>query len=128
MTPTNLVGFSSFSLVCVFCFHECFQAGEVSLPEDAIVLQPGVNFFQRPGIEIVPAVPSFAPLLYQVRTPQQAQMPGNRGPRNREGAGDLTSGVAAAPKHIKDGAPGWVRQGVESSFPRICNLTATHNA
>jgi hypothetical protein len=128
MSPTNLVIFSSFSLVRVFCFYECFQAGEVSMPEDAIVLQPGVDFFQRLGIEIVPTAPSFAPLLYQVRTPQQAQMPRNRGPRNREGAGDLTSGLAAAPKHIKDGAPGWVRQGLESSFARICNLAATHNA
>src|SRR5437867_12489731 len=109
MTPTNLVGFSSFSLVCVFCFHECFQAGEVSLPEDAIVLQPGVNFFQRLGIEIVPAEPSFAPLLYQVRTPQQTQMPGNRGRRDREGAGALTCGVAAAAMHFKDCASACLR-------------------
>ena len=112
----------------VFGFDEGFQAGQVRAPELAVGIEPGVDGAQRFGIELVDAVAAFPVFVDQVSAAQQAQVFGDGGAGNREGAGDGAGGLAATAEKIKHGAAGGVAQCLESSFRGICNRTVSHNA
>src|SRR6185437_8200226 len=63
-----------FSFFFVFAFHEGFQISEADGPEFAILIQPGIDRFQRLGIQLIEAVPPFSSLLNQVRAAQDAKV------------------------------------------------------
>src|SRR5580765_6238467 len=48
----------------VLCFHERLQVGQARLPEDAILLQPGINSSQWFWIELVKAVSALSMFIY----------------------------------------------------------------
>jgi len=109
-------------------FDECLQVVEAGGPEDAVLLNPGIDGAERFGIEVVDAMTSFAVLADQVRAPQKAEMLRNGRTRHREGAGDLSCGLAAAAKQIEDGTAGGIGKGLKSGFRGgTGNRSVTHN-
>src|SRR5713101_4455945 len=50
----------------VFGFHKRFQISETALPEDPVILQPGIHGLQGFRVELVQTMPAFAPLLDQM--------------------------------------------------------------
>ena len=99
-------------------FDKCFQVVQAGCPEDAVLLDPGVDGAERFGIELVNAVTAFAMLADQMRAAQQAQVLGDGGTGDGEGFGDLSGGLAAAAEEIEDGAAGGIGEGLESGFGR----------
>src|SRR5205823_12806292 len=75
--PRCLVLLAARRFFRVFGLHKSFQAGQIGAPEDTVLLQPGINSFQRPRIQRVNAMATFPSLLDQVCPPQQAQMFGD---------------------------------------------------
>src|ERR1700730_900753 len=113
---------------CVFCLHECFQAGQVRAPESTVVLEPGVHSSQWFGIELINAVASFAMFAHQMRPTQQSQVLRDCRTRNWEGSRDVARWLASPPQQIENRAPRWIGQGPERRFRRICNRTVSHDA
>jgi hypothetical protein len=116
----------------VFGFDEGFQVIQAGGPEDAVLLDPGVDGAQRFGIEFVDAVAAFAVFANQVSAAQEAQVLGDGWTRDRESFGNLSGGLAAAAQKVKDGAAGRVGKGLERGFgllgAGICNRSVPHNA
>jgi len=59
---------------CIFRFYEGFQAGLAALPEDTILFEPRIDYFQRLRVQLVEAMPAFAPLMHEMCPPKQTQM------------------------------------------------------
>ena len=120
-----------FGLPRMFGFDEGFQIAETGGPEDAVMLDPGIDRPQRFGIELVDAVTALAMLAHQVRAAEQAEMFGDGGTGNGKGAGDLPGGLAATAKKVEDGPAGRIGEGLKGDFRvssgRICNRSVTHN-
>src|SRR3984893_7697872 len=130
---TCLLWFPSFVFAllrffCVFCLHECFQAGQVRLPESTVVLKPRIHSPQWFGIELIHAVATFAMFAHQMRPAQQSQVLRDCRTRNREGSRDVARWLASPPQQIENRAPRWIGQGPERRFRRICNRTVSHDA
>src|SRR5947208_9616671 len=51
--PRCLVLLAARRFFRVFGLHKSFQAGQIGAPEDTVLLQPGINSFQRPRIQRV---------------------------------------------------------------------------
>jgi len=100
----------------VLGFDECFEIGEVHLPEAAVLVEPCVHGAERFGVELVNAVAAFTVLPHQVGAPEQAQVLGNGGARNRKSSGDFSGGLAAAPQQIQNGAPGGIGERLEGGL------------
>src|SRR3984893_10979573 len=113
---------------CVFCLHECFQAGQVRAPESTVVLEPGVHRPQWFGIELINAVASFAMLAHQMRPAQQSQVLRDCRTRDWEGSRDVASRLASPPQQIENGATRGIGQSMKRRFRRICNRSVPHNA
>jgi hypothetical protein len=77
---------------------------------------------------LVDAVTAFAVFADQVGAAQQAQMFGNGGAGDWEGFGDVSSGLAAAPEQVEDGAACGIGERLEGDFRGICNRTVPHYA
>ena len=105
-------------LAGVLGFDKGFQVGQAGAPEDAVLLDPGVDGAERFGIQLVDAVAAFAMFADQVGAAQQAQVLGDGGTGDREGFGDLSGGLAAAAEEIEDGAAGGIGEGLEGGFGR----------
>ena len=111
----------------MFGFDELFQAGEIDVPEVAVLVEPVIYGAERFGIELVDAVAALAVLAHEVRAAQQAQVFGNRRTGDGKGAGDFSGRLAAPPQKVEDGTPSGIGQSLERSFGGICNRTVTHN-
>src|ERR1700760_3884856 len=57
-------------------FDKFLQAGQISLPEFPVLLNPAINFTQRPGIEVIHALAADLFFAYQLCSPQHAQVLG----------------------------------------------------
>jgi len=112
----------------VLGFDKRLQVAEVHLPEASVLIEPGVYGAQRLGVELVNTVPALAVLPYQVSAPQQPQMLGDGGTRDRKGLSDFPSGLAPPAEEVENGAAGRIGQCLERRFGRICNRTVPHNA
>lgn len=115
----------------VFSFDECFQIVETGSPEDAVLLDPGIDGTERFRIELVDTMAAFAMFTHQMCAPQEAEVLRDCGTRDRKGAGNLPGWLAAATEKIKYGAAGGIGQGLEGDF-RVCsrgtcNRSVTHN-
>jgi hypothetical protein len=106
---------------------EGFQTGQLGLPENTILFQPRINRLQRLRIELVKAMPALAPLLDQMRSPQQPQMLRDRRPRNWKRLRNLPRRLPPAPpQEIKHRATSRVGQSAKDHLRRICNRTVPH--
>lgn len=121
---------SSFGFASVLGLDQRFQIVQAIHPKRAILLDPGIDRAQRFRIEMVDAVSAFTLLPDEVGSSQQAQMLGNRGPGDREGAGNLPGRLGAATEKIEHGATRGIGESLEGGLVRrgICNRTVTHNA
>jgi len=95
-------------LAGVVGFDKILQAGQVHLPEGAVLAKPGIDRAQRLGIELVDAVAAFAVLVDQMGCAQKAKVFRDSGTGNREGSGNRPSGLAALAKQIQNRAAGRV--------------------
>lgn len=103
---------------------DAFQIVEPRGPENAVMLEPSLDFPERRGVEGVEPGLRHPSLTDQSGAPQHAEVPGDSGPAHREEAGDLTGRALLAAKGIEDGPPGGIgnRGKDERSF---CNHTVT---
>lgn len=76
-------------------FDKCLQIAKLPLPENAVVLQPAVDRFQGRRVELVETMASAPRLTHEVGLSKHAEMLGNRGTGDGEGASDLTGRLAA---------------------------------
>jgi hypothetical protein len=100
---------------------ESFEAGEFVLPESTVVLQPLIDFPERLRVEVIETMASIALLANQSGPTQQTEVFGNRGARDREGAGDLARWLAAAAKKVEHGPARGIGQGAEDAIARMSN-------
>jgi hypothetical protein len=107
---------------------ESFQAGQLVLPEGAVLLQPMSDLAERLRIETIKTMAAIALFANQAGLAQQAKVLGNRGTRNREGVRDCTGRLPAAAKKIKNGAARGIGKGAEDAIRRMSNRTVSHNA
>jgi hypothetical protein len=112
----------------VLGFYKRLQVGQTGLPEDAILLQPGIDRFQRFRIELVEAVSALAPFLHQMGTAQQSQVFRDGRPRNRKRPRNLSGRLSSLPQEIKHSPSGRIREYLKSRFRGIRNRTVSHNA
>src|ERR1017187_10199074 len=73
----------------MFGFDKSFQIVQAGRPEDAVLLDPGINRAERLRIELVNSTAAFAVFADQVCAAQQAQVLGDCGTRDGERFGDL---------------------------------------
>ena len=90
--------------------------------------QPVIHDAEGPGFKPVNAVAAVAPFFDQAGAPQQGEMLGNRGARNRKGLRDAAGRKAALAQPIEYGAARGIGERTENHLCCICNRTATHNA
>ena len=118
-------------------FHKSFQIGKAGAPEDAVLLDPGIDCAQGIGIELVDAVAAFAVLADQVGAAQETKVLGNGWTGDGKGLRDLSGGLSAAAEKIENGAAGRIGESLKSGFGvlpclglpgGICNRAVTHNA
>src|ERR1700722_20018792 len=83
-------------LARVLGFDERFQVVEAGLPEDPVLLDPGIDGAQRFGIQLVNTIAAFTMFPDEMRPAQEAQMFGDGGTRDRESIGDLSGRRASA--------------------------------
>ncbi len=118
-------------LAFVLGFDECFQVVEAGSPEDAVLLDPGVDRAERLRIELVNAVTPLAVLTDEVSPAKQAQVLRDRGTGDGKGSGNLTGGLAAPTEKVEDSAAGRIGEGLEGGFRvsggGICNRSVTHD-
>src|ERR1700682_5126781 len=120
--------FALLHFFCLFCLHECFQAGQVRAPESTVVLEPGIHSSQWFGIELINAVATFAMFAHQMRPAQQSQVLRDCRTRNWEGSRDVARWLASPPQQIENGATRGIGQSMKRRFRRICNRSVPHNA
>ena len=77
----------------VFGLDKGLQACEISAPEAAVLLDPGVNGAQWFRIELVHAMASLAVFAHQMRSAQEAEMLRDGGARDWESVRDLSGGL-----------------------------------
>jgi hypothetical protein len=121
----------------VLGFHKSFQIGKAGAPEDAVLLDPGIDCAQGIGIELVDAVTAFAVLADQVGAAQEAKVLGNGWTGDGKSLRDLSGGLSAAAEKIENSAAGRIGESLKSGFGvlplgvpsrGICNRAVTHNA
>ena len=102
------------------------------MPEDAVLLDPGIDSTERLGVQFVNTISAFAVFADQVGAAEEAQVLGDGGTGYGKSFGDLSGGLAAAAEEIEDGAAGGIGEGVEGGLGSlaagICNRTVPHNA
>lgn len=76
---------------------------------------------------MVKPMTALAVLSDKLRAAQQAQVPRDRGARDRKSPRNLTGGSASVSEHIQNGSPSGIGKGIEGSLRRMCNRTLTHN-
>jgi hypothetical protein len=109
-------------------FDKLLQAAQARLPKHSVSAKPGIDRFQRAGVQFVDAEAPLPTLSHQARTPQQPQVFRDGGTRNREGSRYLTGRPASVAEEIQDGAAGRIGQRAKGCLLRIRNHTVTHNA
>jgi len=112
-------------LARVFGFDERFQIVEAGRPEDAVLLDPGIDGAKRLRIQLINPIAAFAVFADQMGAAEKSQVLGDGRAGDGKGFGDLSSGLAAATEKIEDGATGGVGEGLEGGFgplgSGICN-------
>jgi hypothetical protein len=89
----------------VFRFDESFQVRKVGLPEHSILLQPLVHSLERFGSKLINPIAPLAPFFDKMGSAQQAQMLGNRRPRDRECPSNLSRRLTSMSQQVEDGPP-----------------------
>jgi len=97
----------------VLGLHKGLQVGEVHLPENPVIVEPGIDDAERLGVQLVQAAPARAAFAHEAGAAQQAQVLGNGRSRNGEGFGDLSGGEAARSQKVQDRAAGGVGERAE---------------
>jgi len=80
----------------IFRLHERLQVVEAGGPELAVLLEPGVDFPKRLGIELIEAMASFPALFNKMSAAKNAEVLGDRRPGDGEGAGNVPCGRVPA--------------------------------
>ena len=65
-------------------------------------MEPGIYRPERPGIELIDAVPPLAVLPHQLRAMKPAQVPGDGGTRHRKCSSDFSGVAATRPQQIEN--------------------------
>jgi len=53
----------------VLGFDKSLQVDQTGLPENAIMLQPGIDCLERLRVELIESMAAFAPFLHEMRSP-----------------------------------------------------------
>jgi hypothetical protein len=117
LSEFGLFGFAGgLRLPGVFGFDKSFQVIQARGPEDAVLLDPGVDGAEGFGAELINPIAALAMFSDQVGAAQQAQVLGDGGARDGEGLSDLSSGLAAATEQVEDGAAGGIGESLEGGL------------
>lgn len=93
-----------------------FEARQRIAPEVSILLQPLVDFDQRPGIQIVDPFSTVPALGDEVSIFEHAQMSGDCRPADAERRGDSSGRRFTVRKKPQDLAACWIGGGAEDMF------------
>ncbi|MGB9402069.1 MAG: hypothetical protein WCA98_00920 [Candidatus Acidiferrales bacterium] len=98
------------------------------MPENSIVVEPGIDGFEWSGIQLIQTVAALAALLHEMGAAKEAQVFRNGRARNGKGLGDAAGGKASAAQEVEHGAAGGIGESAEGAPGRIGSRTVTHNA